>query len=448
VKHIHLNSTVLAFTLGVALLTGILAGLAPALQVSRPDLNDVLKEGARGGSVSPSRRRLRALLVVSEVALALVLLVGAGLMVKGFRNLANQEMGFDRQHVLTFRVALAESKYGDKDRIRGFYDQALQRLQSLPGVESAAAVTSVPGSWSWKHTEYRAEGQPPPAPGELRSAVEQSVTPDFFRTLRVPLLKGRLVGAVDGPTASLVVVFSENLARRIWPNQDPVGKRIRFGRAESNEPWRSVVGVVGDIKQSPWDPEPHLVAYFPFAQLPQAASGFVVRTAGDPLTLAAAARAQLLSLDPNQPPYDTRTQEQIISDDVSGVEFSARFMIAFGVIALVLAAAGIFAVMAYSVMQRTHEIGVRMALGAQNAAVMRLVVGYAVKLAVIGLAIGLPVALLMTRFLTSFLFGVVRMDALTFLALTLLLALVSALAAYIPGRWAISVDPLVALRHE
>ena len=314
----------------------------------------MLKEGARGGSISPSRRRLRALLVVSEVALALVLLVGAGLMVKGFRNLANREMGFDRHHVLTFRVVLAESKYSDRNRIRGFYDQAVQKLQSLPGVESAAAVSSVPGSWNWNYTQYNAERQPPPAPGELRSTVEQSVTPDFLRTLQVPLLKGRSLGAEDGPAAPLVVVVSQKMARRVWPNQDPIGKRIRFGRAESDEPWRTVVGVVGDIEHSPWDQELPLVTYFPLAQLPQASSSFVVRTSGDPLMLAAAARAQLLSLDPNQPPYDTRTLEQVISDDVSGVEMAARLMSAFGVIALVLAAAGIFAVMAYSVTQRTH----------------------------------------------------------------------------------------------
>jgi len=447
-KHLQLNFKVLVFTFAVALLAGILAGLAPAWQVSRPDLNDVLKEGARGGGISPSRRRLRALLVVSEIALALVLLVGAGLMVKGFRNLAHEEMGIDRQHVLTFRVALAESKYGDKDRIRDFYDQAVQKLQALPSVESAAAVSSLPGSWSWDSTPYSAEGQPPAAPGELRSTVEQSVTPDLFRTLRIPLLKGRLLSGQDGPSAPPVVVVSNNLARRIWPNQDPVGKRIKFGRAENNGPWRTVVGVVGDIKQSPWDPEPNLVTYFPFAQLPQASSSFAVRTAGDPLSLAAAARAQVLSLDTNQPPYDIRTQEQIISDDVSGVEFSARMMITFGIIALALAAAGIFAVMAYSVMRRTHEIGVRMAMGAQKAAVVRLVVGYAVKLAVLGLAIGIPIALLMTRFLTRFLFGVVRVDALTFAALTLLLALVAALAAYLPARRATRVDPLVALRCE
>jgi putative ABC transport system permease protein len=447
-KHLQLDSRVLAFTLVVALLAGILAGIAPALHVSRPDLSDVLKEGARGGTASRGHRRLRALLVISEVSLALVLLVGAGLMVKGFRNMANEEMGFDRSRVLTFRIALAESKYATPDRVRVFYEQLVRRLQSLPGVESAAAVRMVPGGWGWHSTAYTAEGQPPPAPGELRSTRDQSVTPDFFRTLRVPLMKGRFISPQDGPNAPLVVNISESMARRLWPGEDPVGKRLKFDRTESNVPWRTVVGVVGDVKASPWDKEPDVSTYFPLAQVPQASSGLVVRASGDPLALVAAARAQVLGLDPDQPPYDPRTLEQIVSDDLSGVEYSAHRMMAFGVIALVLAAAGIFAVMAYSVMQRTHEIGVRMALGARRVDVLRLVVGYALKLAMAGLALGLAGALAMARALTSLLFGVVRMDTLTFVAFTVLLAAVAVVAAYVPARRATKVDPMVALRHE
>jgi putative ABC transport system permease protein len=446
-KHLRIDSTVLAFTLVVALLTGILAGLAPALHVSRPDLSGVLKEGVRGGTSSPGGRRLRALLVVSEVALALVLLVGAALMVKGFRNLAQQEMGFDRRHLLTFNIALAERKYSDNDRVRSFYDQVVRRLKALPGVESVAAVESLPGGWNSNSVPYSAESQPPEAPGELRSAAEQCVTPDFFRALRVPLVKGRFLGAQDGPEAPLVVAVSENMARRVWPDQDPVGKRIKFGRAGSNEPWRTVVGVVGDVK-SPWEKEPNLTAYFPFDQVPRASTALVVRTSGDPIALAAAARADVLSLDPGQPPYDARTLEQVISDDVSGVEFSAKMMLAFGGVALILAAAGIFAVMAYSVLQRTHEIGVRMALGAEHGDVVRLVVGYAIKLAAIGLVIGVLFALALTHALSSVLFGVIRMDTLTFAVFTVLLALVAVLAAYVPARWATKVDPITALRCE
>jgi len=438
---------VLGFTLVIALVTGVLAGLAPALRVSRPDLNDVLKEGARGGTSSPARRRLRALLVVSEVSLALVLLVGAGLMVKGFRNLANMELGFDRHHLLTFRIALSEKKYDRQDRVREFYDQAVQKLEGLPGVESVAAITSLPGGWSgWNQTQYTAEGQPPLAPGEMRTTVEQSVTPDFLRVLRVPLVRGRFISAQDGSDAPPAIVISESLARRIWPDRDPIGKRIKFG-PEDKAPWRTVVGVVGDIKQ-PWATETDPTTYFPFDQYPQASSALVVRTTGNPIALTAAARAQVLGIDPGQPPYDTRTLEQIISDDVSGVEFSARMMLVFGGIALVLSAAGIFAVMAYSVSQRTHEIGVRMALGAERPDVIRLVVGYALKLAIVGLAIGIPCALAITYALSSVLFGIIRIDPLTFALFTVMLAAVAALAAYIPARWAARVDPVVALHHE
>jgi putative ABC transport system permease protein len=448
IKHMKVDSGVLAFTLVVTLLTGILAGLAPALHVSNPDPNEAMKEGVRGGSASPGRQRLRALLVVTEVALALILLVGAGLMVKGFRSLLNAYPGFDRSNVLTFRIALAESKARDKARVRDFYAQVMEKLQALPGVDSAAAVTSLPSGWSWNRTEYTAEGQPPAAPGELRAAVWQSITPGFFRALRIPLLEGRLITAQDGPDAALAIVISQSMAHRIWGSQDPVGKRIKFGRAESGEPWKTVVGVVGDIAQSPFDLVPEPTAYFPFAQMPSGSSALVVRTSGDPLALAAAARAQVRSVDADQPLYDMRTLDQLLSDDVSGVEYSARMMLVFGVVALVLSASGIFALMTYSVTQRTHEIGVRMALGAQRGDVLRLVVGYAIKLAIMGLAIGVPMALALTRALSSVLFGVVRIDTPVLALFTLLLALVAALAAYIPARRATRVDPMVALRYE
>jgi len=476
IKHQQIDSTVLAFTLAVALLTGILAGLAPALHVSNPDPNETLKEGTRGSSAGPGRQRLRALLVVSEIALALVLLVGAGLMVKGFGTLLNKYPGFDRNNVLTFRIALAPaapvppstkpvnatpslvseqalkagatSKDQENARVREFYRQVIEKLRALPGVESAAAATSLPSGWSWNWTEYTAEGQAPAAPGEMRTAVMQSVSPDFFYALRIPLLRGRLLGSEDGPNAPPTVVVSQSMANRIWANQNAVGKRIKFGQAESGEPWRTVVGVVGDTQDSPFDPTLYLTAYFSFAQLPMASSCVVVRTSRDPVALAAAARAQVRSVSADDPPYDMRTLAQLISDNVSGVEASARMMFAFGVVALLLAACGIYALMSYSVTQRTHEIGVRMALGAERVSVLRLVVGYAIKLTIIGLAIGVPAALALTRVLSSLLFGVVRLDVPIFASFTLLLALVAAVAAYIPAHRATRVDPMVALRYE
>ena len=231
----------------------------------------------------------------------------------------------------------------------------------------------------------------------MRVAVSQSVTPDFFRALRIPLLRGRLLSGQDGPDSPPSVVVSQSMANRIWRGQDPVGKRIKFGRAERNEQWKTVVGVVADIQGSPFDPNPDPTAYFSFAQMPMASSCLVVRTASDPLALAAAVRAQVRSVNADDPPYDMRTLAQLMSDDVSGVEGSARMMFAFGIVALLLSASGIYALMSYSVTQRTHEIGVRMALGAERVSVLRLVVGYAVKLTVIGLAIGVPTALALSN---------------------------------------------------
>jgi putative ABC transport system permease protein len=370
-------------------------------------------------------------------------------MVRGFHNLANEELGFDRRHLLTFRISLAESKYNSPERVRGFYEQLIQKLQSLPSVESAAAVTAVPGGWwDWHSTPYSAEGQAPEALGEIRSAGAQSVTPEFFRALRVPLRKGRFLSGQDGAAAPLVVDISEGLARQIWPHEDAVGKRLRFGRSENSQPWRTVVGVVGSVRPSPWERQVDLTVYFPLAQAPQASMGLVVRTWGDPLALAGPVRSQVLDLDSEQPPYDLRSLEQLLSDDVSGVDYSARTMIGFGILALVLAAAGIFAVMAYSVLERTHEIGLRMALGARRADVLRLVIGNAARLAALGLGLGAAGALALTRLLTSLLLGVVRMDLLTFVGLTALLAAVATLAAYVPASWAAKIEPMEALRYE
>jgi putative ABC transport system permease protein len=447
-KHLQIDSRVFLFTLLVAMITGIVAGLAPAWHFSRPNVNDTLKEGSRGGSPTASRGRFRTLLVVSEMALSLVLLVGAGLMVKGFRTLVTNDMGFDRGNVLTFHIVLPEAKYRDKDRIRGFYEQVLRNIQALPGVESAACVTSLPSGWTWNWVDFRAEGKHPASPADMPSVISQVVAPGFFPALRVPLRQGRLLSDQDGPNAPPVVVISETMARQNWPDQNPLGKHIQLGRPQAAQPFRTVVGVVGDVQPVPLDHDPAPTAYVPFAQQPESASAFVVRTSGNPLTFAGPVNAQLHAMDADQPAYDIRSLEQVVSDGLSGIESSAQMMLTFAVCALILAAAGIFAVMAYSVTQRTHEIGVRVALGARRFDMLSLVVGGAMKMAAIGLGIGLVLALLLTRALSSVLFGVVQIDIVTFALLTSLLALVAALAAYIPARWAMRVDPMVALRHE
>jgi len=446
-KHLGVDWRVVAFTLGVATLTGILISLAPLLQITHAGVVETLKEGGRGTSAGARGSAVRSTLVVSEVALALVLLVGAGLMVKGFRALANAYPGFDRTHVLTFRIALP-SGYREPAQIRNFYQELVQKVQTLPGVECAATVSSIPSSWSWDSLEYSGDGLAPEAPGEMRIAVDESITPDYFRVMHIPVLHGRAFSDQDGPESVRVAIVSESLARRNWPGENPIGKHIRLGRENSHQPLLTIVGIVGDVKQSPFSKEVHPTTYTPFAQSAEAATSLVVRTAGDPIAMAPAAWAMVRSIDPDLPAFDMRTLAQIISDSLSGVENASRMMIVFGIVALVLAAAGVFAVMAYSVTQRTHEIGVRLALGAQHADIYRMVVGYATRLAMMGLVVGVPCALGLSFLFSSAVFGVLDIDVLTFGGLTILLVLVALGAAIIPARRATKVDPMVALRYE
>ena len=447
-RHIDIDIRVLGFTIVMALLSGVLSGLAPALQFSRAEVGETLKENARGTSSGAAAGRLRALLVTSEMALALVLLVGAGLMVKGFRHLANVEMGFDRTRVLTFSIALPELKYQNNNQILGYYDRVVRGLQNLPSVQSAACVTSVPSSWNWNWTEYRAEGAPPVAPGEMPSTISQVVSPDFFSTLRIPLIKGRLITADDTSTSHPVVVISEGLARRNWLGQDPIGKHLKLGPHDSREPERLVVGVVGNIRSNALDNTRNPTSYIPLTQAPPRSSSFVLRTSANPNAAATAVTDLIRNADPTVPAYDVRTLEQGIADNMSGIESSARMMMVFAAVALTLAAAGIFAVMAYAVSRRTHEIGVRMALGAQRSDVLRMVISAALKMAALGLGIGLCLAGLLARALSSILFGVVQVDISVFALLTALLAAVAVLAAYVPARSATRVDPVWALRYE
>lgn len=447
-SHVDIDWRVLGFTVLVASLSGLLCGFAPALQFSRSEVGETLKENARGTSSSGAANGLRALLVTSEVALALVLLVGAGLMVKGFRHLMSIEMGFDRTRVLTFNVALPEVKYQNTDQILGYYDRVLRQLQSIPSVQSVACVSSIPSSWSWNWTEYKAEGTAPVTAGQMPSTITQVITPDFFETLRIPLLKGRLFTSEDARNSLPVAVISETMARHNWPDQNPIGKHVKLGPAHSAEPDRLIVGVVADIRSDVFSKNADPTTYIPLNQSPPQSSSFVLRTTSDPRAAAAAAIVQARIADPTVPAYDVRTLEQGISDNMSGVESSAGMMMIFAVVALILAAAGIFAVMAYAVSKRTHEIGVRMALGAQRSDVLRLVISSALKTAGTGLAIGLCIAGLIAHVLSSMLFGVVQVDIAVFATLTVLLATVALVAAYVPARWATKVDPVQALHYE
>ena len=448
VRHMHIDGSVLAFTAALAAGAGILAGLGFAWHATRVDLNETLKESARGGGASASSHRLRGVLVVTEFVLALVLLVGAGLMVQGFHHLQETNLGCDRTNVLTFQIALPESKYREESQTREFYNKLVERLGALPGVERAAAVATLPGQFNWTTAQYRAEGQAPPAPGEMRSATQEVATPEIFRLLRIPLIQGRTLGSQDGPDSAPVVVLNSSFARRLWPGENALGKRIHFGPEGSGVPWRTVVGVVGDVKPMPFDHSAPPMAYFPLDQLTQRSLSVALRTQRDPMSVAAAARAQVQALDGEQPVYDVRPLEKILDDELSGVKVSAEMMMVYAFIALVLSASGIFALMAYSVAQRTHEIGVRMALGACPRDVFRLVVGRAFFLALVGLAIGVPAAAALARTLSSVLLGVIQVDVGILAGFATLLLSVAVVAAYLPARRAAKVSPLDALRYE
>jgi putative ABC transport system permease protein len=447
-KHVQLDLRVLAFTIGLAIITGILAGLVPALRFSRCQAGDVLKENSRGATAAGATGSIRFLLVTSEIALALVLLIGAGLMIKGFRHLLNVEMGFDRSHVMTLRLSLPEAKYQTNDQILGYYDRVLREIGAIPGVRSAACITSLPSGWSWNWIEYSAEGAPPVPAGDTPTTISQVASTDLFATLKIPVLKGRGISLEDTRSSAPVAVVSESMAEHNWPGQDAIGKHIRLGNKNGHEPLRQIVGVVGDVRPSAFDAHPDPTTYVPFTQVPSTSTAIVVRTANDPRDYAAPIAEQLRQIDRDTPGYDVRTLEQVVSDNASGVESSAEMMFIFGVIALTLASAGIFALMAYSVAQRTHEIGVRIALGAQSSDVLRLVASSAAKMAMIGLAIGLGLSTFLARLLSSALYGIVQVDLSIFVILTMVLAFVAALAAYLPARWATRIDPMKALRYE
>jgi len=446
-KQLQVDGRVAAFTVLIGLTAACLTVTVQWVRTHRASLSEMLKQAGTSGATF-QRDRLRGGLVIGEVALAMILLVGAGLMVHGFRTLLNGDTGFSRSHLLTFSLGLTETKYPDRVQIAAFYNDLVLRLKSLPGVEAATTVSSLPSGWSWTSVPYTAEGQLPLAPGEMRIAVSQSVMPDFFRTFRVPLLAGRPFSRFDGPDSERVVVISQSFARRVWPDTDPLGRTIHFGSGEKSATGCKVVGVAGDVKQSLFDSEVHPTAYFPFPQTTRAEATMVLRTSGEPLTAVAAVRAVVQRLDPDLPIQHVRTLEQVMSEEVSGVDFTARMMFAFGVIAVLLAASGIFALMSCSVMRRTHEIGVRMALGARRRDVLRLIVTDSLRLTIPGLAIGIVCAWGLTHAVSSLLFGILRPEVWLFALMTVVLALVAMLAAYLPALRAARVDPVEALRCE
>jgi putative ABC transport system permease protein len=446
---IAINLPVLGFTVALSLLAGIVIGLLPALRVSKLDLNESLKEGGRNSATSAKRPRLQRALVVLEVALALVLLVGAGLMIQTFKRLATAPTGFNPDHVLTVRVPLAEYKYMQGPKSAEFYRGVLERIQAIPGVKSAGMANNLPFTGFHTSVIVPLPGNSPGGLGRTVGIAIRCVSPGYFQAMGIPLKEGRDFTLSDGGSSSRdVMIINEAMARRYWPGEDPVGKHYNGSGPKG---WSSViVGVVGDSKQDSVDSQAEPELYQPYAQYPFASFlvTFVIRTASSPLDLAAAVRKAVWEVDSDQPVIQIRTMENVISESIWQQHFSASMLGAFAAIALLLSAVGIYGLLSYSVSRRTHEIGIRTALGATRRDILRLVVGEGLMLTLIGVGAGILVALGLTRLIASLLYGVRPRDPLTFVALSLLLTGVALLAVYIPARRATKVDPMVALRYE
>jgi putative ABC transport system permease protein len=450
-KQAEIDLRTLGYTTLLGLLAGIIAGLAPAFQVSKVDLHDSLKEGGRSVA-GASRHHLGGALVVAEVALALVLLIGTGLMVRGFTNISQQhKQGFDSSHLLTMKIALPKSKYAGHQQETDFYRKALERVAATPGVESAAIINNLPASNFWDMELFEIEGRQAPSMADKPAGDFAVISADYFRTMRIPLIQGRPFTEGDETSSTPVAIISEAAARRFFPNQNPLGQRIRMVAFSVEWPWHTIVGVVGDVRQFVFDREQRATVYLPHAQLAESWGEWMtlaIRTSGDPLTITPAVREQIRSIDPDLPLYQIRTMEQIIVEHISPISVSATWMASLGLLALALAAVGVYGVMAYAVAQRTNEIGIRIALGARTIDVMRLVLGQGAKLVMIGVAIGLIAAFAMGRALAGRLYGVNATDPMTFVVIAMGLVVVGLVACWIPARRAAKVDPMVALRCE
>lgn len=442
---IAVDGWVLLFTLLISVATGVLFGLAPALAAVHANTGEALKDGGRSGSGS-GQQRLRGALVVSEVALALVLLVSAGLMMRSFWRMQKSSPGFNADHVLTAEMELpTDSKYRDSRQWAATFERFLERVKELPGVRSAALTHIVPLTEYESKESFEIEGRPALAPGERLGADWRAVSPGYFRTFGIPLLRGRDFTALDHAEAPCVIAVDENLARMHFRGEDPIGRRLVFKRFRST---CEIVGVVGPVKHAGVDKNPRPTLYFAFTQAREARMSLVVRTAADPAGLINAVKKAVWSVDRDQPLYNIRTMDELLSDSASAPRFTLVLLAAFAALAITLAAVGIYGVMSYTVNQRKHEMGIRIALGAQVGDVLRLVVGQAMALALAGVAIGLVIALAVTRLLATLLYGVSSTDVPTFATVALTLSAVALAASYIPARRATRIEPLVALRYE
>src|SRR3989441_1079219 len=446
-SEIGLDALVLGFTLVISIFSGVVAGLAPALRLTKTDVNQALKEGLGRTGTDSGGQRTRSVLVVSEVALSLVLLTGAGLMIRSLWMLRRVDPGFDPHNVLTMFVPLPRTKYALPVQQLEFYDQLLQRVRALPGVESAGTIDALPISGDGSTQPVTIEGQPIVPMSEQPEVAVRRITPGYLRTMRIPLLRGREFNEGDTLDRPAVVLISKSMAEHFWPKEDPIGKHLTltFFRDTSRE----VVGIVGDVKQDGLEVDrPIETVYGPVAKNPGPWMSLVVRTAGKPASLVSAVTGAVREVDREQAGGDVGTMEEILGNSFSQRRFTMLLLAAFAGLALLLAAIGIYGVLSYAVRRRVQEIGIRVALGAQQADVLRLVVGQGLRLTLAGLAIGVVIALGLTRLLTGMLFSVKPTDPLTFVAVAALLCSIALLACYLPARRATRVDPVVALRYE
>jgi putative ABC transport system permease protein len=455
---VAIDTPVVLFLLGVTVLTALVFGLAPVWHAASGNLSGALKEGGRGGTDGIRRNRLRSFLVASEFALAFMLLIGAGLMIRSFFALESLDPGFNPHNVLSMVVSVAGSNEADPERRTLFYRQLLDRVRALPGVASAGGINHLPlygDIWGWS---FNIEGRPKPRPGESPGAVYRIVMPGYFETMRLPVLRGRAMTDRDDARAPGVVLINERAAKQYWPGEDPIGKRISFEADQYKLPiWLTVIGVVKNAKQSDWtddiDPEAYLAALQNEGFLGAGSSHvayltLVVRTSGDPAAMAPTVKKTVWSFDHNLPISDVLTMDRVVADANAEPRFEMLLLGIFAAIALLLAAVGIYGVMSYSVSRRTHEIGIRISLGASRADVLQMVVRQGMVQALAGTAAGVTGALLLSRLMAGMLYGVRPTDPVTFANVGILLGLAALAATCVPARNATRIDPMAALRHE
>ncbi|MBK9316619.1 MAG: ABC transporter permease [Acidobacteria bacterium] len=448
-NEVGIDILALIFTIGISILTGLIFGVAPAWQISRTDLHETLKEGGRTGT-SQARRGIRNLLVVVEVAIALVLLIGAGLLIRSFLKVQQIDPGFRPDQLLVMQLALPETKYpepADRDR---FYQSMVQKVRAIPGVQEAGISTSVPMSGSNASASFTIEGREV-AQGEMSPWGNRwSAGQTYFQTMAIPLIKGRYFEERDSADSPLVAIIDITMARKFWPNEDPLGKRISFSRDDNGErSWREIVGVVGHVKQKGLEGDSPVQYYIPHRQIPSSNVYLAIRSRqADPSSLTGVVRNEIQSIDRELPVFKVTTMEQLVAASIMQRRFAMVLLGAFAFIALLLAAVGLYGVMSYSVAQRTHEIGIRMALGARESSVLGMVIRQGMLLTLIGLVMGLVIAFALTRVMASQVFGIGTTDPLTFSLLSGSLLVVAFLASYIPARRATRVDPMIALRYE